>query len=320
MMPVDTDDNLTSSSQEYKSISAKTTTVPKTAYSQSTPSFIQTEILDGNGGCCKILKNQNSQKYNHHNQDSANDPSFQTTALPLSPSPNSKQITFDELLAKFSTQLCTETQLTPEQIDHEQLLEHLRQYRSNKQDWRKFALADSSASYTRNGIVDFEENANLLLLVWNPGKQSMIHDHAGGHCCMKILEGELTEELFDVPETLLTGHPDSSLKTTTTEMKKLTLLKTTTLRENQVSYISDKIGIHKMSNKTSKPAISLHLYTPPYAKKFGCNVYNSELKNRTTIETELSTTNDTKTIKTHVEMGKLYSWQGEIINVNHSSC
>ncbi|GMG59799.1 unnamed protein product [Ambrosiozyma monospora] len=320
MIPPRTKNNFnestTSSIEESKLISAVTTN------SQLTPSLIQDD-LDGNGDCCKIFKSQSSQKYNHLNQGNANGTSLQTTPLPLSLSPDSKQITFNELLAKFSDQLSTKTQLAPEQIDHEQILKHLCQYKSNNQDWRKFALADSNASYTRNGIVDFEENANLLLLVWNPGKQSMIHDHAGGHCCMKILEGELVEELFDVPETLTTEYTIPCLETIPTEMKELTLLKTTTLKENQVSYISDKIGIHKMSNKTSKPAISLHLYTPSYAKKFGCNVYKSEnthIKNRTATETNISTTNDTKTIKTHVEMGKLYSWQGDIVNVNHSSC
>ena len=44
-------------------------------------------------------------------------------------------------------------------------------------EWRKYALFDSSKHYTRNLIATDDETFTLLLLCWNPGKESPIHDH-----------------------------------------------------------------------------------------------------------------------------------------------
>jgi hypothetical protein len=44
-------------------------------------------------------------------------------------------------------------------------------------EWRKYALFDSSKHYTRNLIATDDETFTLLLLCWNPAKESPIHDH-----------------------------------------------------------------------------------------------------------------------------------------------
>ena len=45
--------------------------------------------------------------------------------------------------------------------------------------------------------------------------------------------------------------------------------------ENQVTYISDNIGLHKIQNGSQdEVAISLHLYTPPHAANFGFNLFD----------------------------------------------
>lgn len=50
-------------------------------------------------------------------------------------------------------------------------------------------------------------------------------------------------------------------------MNSMILEKTTAFQRDQVSYMHDKIGLHRMSNKSStSPAISLHLYSPPFAQ------------------------------------------------------
>lgn len=41
---------------------------------------------------------------------------------------------------------------------------------------------------------------NLLMLVWTPGKESKVHDHAASHCLMKIMKGELKETRWVTPE------------------------------------------------------------------------------------------------------------------------
>ena len=50
------------------------------------------------------------------------------------------------------------------------------------------------------------------------------------------------------------------------------MVKETTFNENEVTYIHDHIGLHKISNPSkTEVAVSLHLYTPPHAANFGFN-------------------------------------------------
>jgi len=44
-------------------------------------------------------------------------------------------------------------------------------------EWRKYALFDPMKNYTRNLIATDNETFTLLLLCWNPSKESPIHDH-----------------------------------------------------------------------------------------------------------------------------------------------
>jgi cysteine dioxygenase len=86
-----------------------------------------------------------------------------------------------------------------------------------------------------------------LLLVWNPQKGSPIHDHANAHCIMKVLAGNLTETVYDAPEK----GPDGS--------KPLRIKSETTHSTNDVTYIADDIGLHRVHNPhPTKVAVSLH--------------------------------------------------------------
>lgn len=130
-----------------------------------------------------------------------------------------------------------------------EVLNLLRFYESmeNKENqWNKFAIRDKSVNYTRNMVTDIGNHSKLLVLVWEPGKQSTIHDHPNTHCFMKILKGQLQEKLYD-PKTTA---DDKILK------------RTTTLPNNGVAYITDDIGLHQIKNPTADVAISLHLYVP----------------------------------------------------------
>ncbi|KAI5967219.1 hypothetical protein KGF57_000434 [Candida theae] len=180
--------------------------------------------------------------------------------------------------------------LSSEDIDVEKVTELMENYKSSDDDWSHLALHDETRNYSRNGVINLNGNANLLILVWSPGKSSAIHDHANAHCCMKILKGELRESLYDIPEQ--TGQ-------------ELKCKKETPLYRDQVGYISDKIGLHKITNPLKDEfSVSLHLYTPPYAALYGCSMYEASNGR-----------------KHHVDMSKYYSWQGELVNdTQHSTC
>lgn len=187
-------------------------------------------------------------------------------------------------------QLLSGKGLSNDDIDIEKVKQLMNDYKADEIDWKHLALHDNSRNYSRNGIINLNGNANLLILVWSPGKSSAIHDHADAHCCMKILSGELIEHLYEVPD-----HEGDQLK----------IKKETTLKRDVVGYINDSIGLHKISNPLEdQVSVSLHLYTPPYAALYGCSMYESGTGK-----------------KHHVDMSKYYSWQGKLINDRESlSC
>lgn len=61
----------------------------------------------------------------------------------------------------------------------------------------------------------------------------------------QILKGSLTETIYEAPEPGKTCPP--------------TMKRARVYAENEVTYMSDKIGIHKISNTGKDTAVSLHL-------------------------------------------------------------
>jgi cysteine dioxygenase len=132
-------------------------------------------------------------------------------------------------------------------VDPEYLKGLMAKYTSNPKHWERYARADRSRGYTRNIIDNINGNANLILIVWNPAKGSPIHDHADAHCVMKILKGNLTETVYEKPEDGDCGVHPLEAKTETTYLP------------DEVAYISDQIGLHRVSNPDpDQLAMSLH--------------------------------------------------------------
>ncbi|KAK4507645.1 hypothetical protein PRZ48_001380 [Zasmidium cellare] len=211
-------------------------------------------------------------------------------------------------------------------VDVDELKKVMLDYRSVEDEWSKYAFADHSRAYTRNLVDRGNGKANLLVLVWTPGEASPIHDHANAHCVMKILKGSLTETLYgwpcqrpDSPTSCATA-PDSvypstqhtcSARTQIMGPKELAVLKETTYGREQVTYMSDQLGLHRMANPSKdEVAVSLHLYTvsvvsrfmldaeliilqPPNAAKHGCHIFDPKTGK-----------------KTHVSQGHFYSELG----------
>jgi cysteine dioxygenase len=56
----------------------------------------------------------------------------------------------------------------------------------DKKEWTKYAMFDPSKNYTRNLIATDDETFTLLLLCWNAGKESPIHDHVSECVCVCV--------------------------------------------------------------------------------------------------------------------------------------
>ncbi|KAL9028478.1 MAG: hypothetical protein Q9180_007161 [Flavoplaca navasiana] len=148
----------------------------------------------------------------------------------------------------------------------------LEEYKSEDSGWKEYAFRDPSQTFTRN-LVD--RGTGDYNLVYDPavfrGSESVIHDHADSHCIMKMLKGSLTETRYAWPQS--TGPGEAMRATSQTHLDR-----------DQVIYMADDLGLHKISNPDPEEyAVSLHcwcsrlaVYTPPNAAIKGCKVFDPD--------------------------------------------
>lgn len=154
------------------------------------------------------------------------------------------------------------------------LIDCMKCYESVDGEWQRFALGDPSRAYTRNLVDECNGNANLLVLVWNPLKSSPVHCHSNAHCLMKVLSGNLKETLYDWPAGAKPIEPkpatreDLAPRRPSEYERQMVVKRETILGRDDVTYISDALGLHRVGNPSdTEVAVSLHLYTPPWAAK-----------------------------------------------------
>ena len=124
-------------------------------------------------------------------------------------------------------------------------------YRTNfsTDEVNKYTFWDGEKPYTRNLIHTDGENYTLLMLCWNGGRESSIHNHPCEGCFIKTIRGCIRETRYEV-------HPE------TDEIRKSQVK---FFNEGQVSYMHDSIGLHKIGNPCKDTgSVTLHLYTPPF--------------------------------------------------------
>jgi len=60
-------------------------------------------------------------------------------------------------------------------------------------DLERYAYFDSYKQYTRNLVATDNESYTLLLLCWNPQKESKVHDHPCDGCYVRVVQGQVRE-------------------------------------------------------------------------------------------------------------------------------
>ena len=113
----------------------------------------------------------------------------------------------------------------------------------------------SDDSYTRNCIVD-NEKFEVILLCWEPGQKTPIHDHGGEECWVAVIEGEFKETIYQL-------NNDDELK----------VVKSAIAKTNDVTYMIDFMGFHRLENLSNKRSMSLHMYAKPIRS---CNMYDEK--------------------------------------------
>jgi len=146
--------------------------------------------------------------------------------------------------------------------DSEPLQNLLQSLKFDSSDWQKhFFFSDEH--YTRNLVATKDFTFDLLILCWQPGQKSAIHDHRESGCWMRMLQGELTETRYKVLKTPKKfGSCDSGEELSLPE-EHLVISSEESYRSPSVFYINNDLGLHRVENSGKEPAISLHLYSPP---------------------------------------------------------
>mmetsp|Transcript_67455 Transcript_67455/g.180226 ORF Transcript_67455/g.180226 Transcript_67455/m.180226 type:complete len:217 (-) Transcript_67455:223-873(-) len=136
-----------------------------------------------------------------------------------------------------------------------QILDLLHLTRLSDEEVEKYVDWGGSQPYTRNLVASDGTNYNLLVLCWKAGCESRIHNHPCQGCFVLGLSGQ-------VVETRYTVHAE------TDEIREVGQ---TVVSGGDVTYINDNVGLHKIgSASTTRGAVSLHLYTPPFSS---CKVW-----------------------------------------------
>jgi len=125
-----------------------------------------------------------------------------------------------------------------------ELAEVLRDAVGKRSGWlRREHRVGDPARYMRHLLyVDPDDDFVITAIIWLPGQQSPVHGHYVW-CAYGVVEGELTEEMFRAPGTLL--EP----------------IGTKSIRAGELADI-DLGGpqYHRVSNRTQKPLVTLHVY------------------------------------------------------------
>ena len=146
-------------------------------------------------------------------------------------------------------------------IDVKNFTPFLQNYQGD--DWKQYTksidktpLQNQPFSYNKQLITSSFNQQNYFdtfIICWPPGFASPIHNHAKNGCCLKVLEGSLVETRYHYPSS----KPDR-----THNQSPFKLIDTTKLDTNRVSFLSNDIGVHSISNPGVDWAVSLHIYSP----------------------------------------------------------
>jgi cysteine dioxygenase len=121
----------------------------------------------------------------------------------------------------------------------------------------EFFSSWSDECYTRNCIVE-NEKFELILLCWEEGQMTPIHDHGGEECWVKVIQGEFKETVYKMDET-----------------GELNLVKSSIAKTDDITYMIDFMGCHRLENIHAGRSMSLHLYAKPIRN---CQLFDEDSK------------------------------------------
>jgi cysteine dioxygenase len=116
-------------------------------------------------------------------------------------------------------------------------------------DYQKYLSYEQT--YGRVSVVKSKtEAAELLVMTWRKNQESPIHDHFESACGIRVLEGTMTEIMYEIV------RKDRVLKLSAKE-----------LSAGIVASSNASIDIHKVANFHDDLLVTAHIYSPPLDKE-----------------------------------------------------
>jgi cysteine dioxygenase len=125
------------------------------------------------------------------------------------------------------------------------------------------------SKYTRN-LIYGDDQMDVIMMCWPPGSQSTIHDHDASSCWVTVVEGVVHEVQFQLPR-LDRKFLEAEQRNPATAVGHCGALRVVNVAQLDTggvtgTYANNDIGIHRVENRTSKMACTLHVYAPPLRK------------------------------------------------------
>jgi len=123
--------------------------------------------------------------------------------------------------------------------------------------------------YTRN-IVFQNKYMDVLFMCWPPHSASSIHDHDASSCWVVLVEGEVHEVQYAMPK-MDRQFLENQMRNPTGAVGRCGKLKeigVSVLSEKgcTLTYANNDVGLHRVENRTDKPAYTVHVYAPGLRK------------------------------------------------------
>lgn len=141
-------------------------------------------------------------------------------------------------------------------------------------DWKNH-VKFSDEKYMRNRVCKCSNDVfEFIVICWNNNQSSPVHNHPKNGCVLKVLQGQLTEELYQKDPDLMDSPETSESSEKSTD--KYQFIAMNTANEGDVSYMEKNEIVHKIVNG-DRQTISLHIYSPP---KYKCRAYKLRSKDK----------------------------------------
>lgn len=112
-------------------------------------------------------------------------------------------------------------------------------------DYQKYVLF--AEPYRRESVVKSEFGvAELLVMTWHTNQQSPIHDHYQSSCGIRVLQGKMTETMYQpIAGDQVSPQPTKEWLT------------------GEITSSEAALDIHKISNRNEAVLVTLHIYSAP---------------------------------------------------------